>query len=120
MIEMKGGRMKIEFTINTPKSQLVGVEPTTNSGRSRVGLLVNSLPISRDCKPRQPPCLGFPRVVRANSLPSIRGSDLLGVSIFPASGGFSCASKLFFRSKHAGIIAIPCKPDIFAATYEAV
>lgn len=128
VIEVKRMGVAIVAAIYAACRELKGIQPASNRGRSLIGGSVHSFLVAGPLQPSSPPFLdSLFRNRRANprSVLTKRRAELR----FPLGGeryaALSAAKRPFNDGGprfHMQIIPLmyPCKPDIFAATYEPI
>lgn len=123
MIKIQGSRI-IKPAINATDRSLVVAQPLANECCTLIRLIVDTLSIARLGKTFLSPFLSFGWVILANARFAVGGFDLRRVAVFPSTGcGAASGFLLFCVCWHVWIVrhlSHPCKPDIFAKTYEAV
>jgi hypothetical protein len=129
MVEFERDRVSLIPAIRAPSLQFVSVKPVSDAGRSLVGLLIDHLPVAWNCKPLLAPRLYlFWRKLAfwTGSLSALVGTKpcrALGIKASSTLDAGEIPRRRLGPWGHAFTVpsvAFPCKPDIFAATYEPV
>lgn len=127
MVEIKGYGVAAITTIRAPLLDFVGIQPVADARCPFVGLLVDALSIARRIKAAVSPRLHLfwcELSLWSSALTALIRTELCGTF------GFKCLCALGARELLGGnagpwrhpsrvsSVALPCKPDIFEATYE--
>lgn len=129
MVELQRHGVGAIATIYASALQLVAIQPVANAGRALIRLPINGLPMSRLRKSRLPPrfhllwrklatwASPFTALIRTEFRRALGRKRARAMAANERTGGGS------IPRRHEGLVpsvAYPCKPDIFAATYELV
>lgn len=114
--------MRVKSTIDAAMFDFIKIEPSANGSSSLVGLFVDALTVLGIAKAFFTPHLCFCRIIDALSRATITLYNFVGIPRAPSFSGLNPMLTLFLFSKNLWIVSCfyPCKPDIFAATYEPV
>ena len=127
VIEVQRDRMGPVATVGAAVFHLIGVKPVSDCCRPFVGKAVLSLPVSRLLKALFAPLASFVRLMSALGSGSFAASRRAepGFSLCmegdTAGGAGELAGGGVFPRRHKQMLPAmfyPCKPDIFAATYD--
>lgn len=127
MVKVQSGVMGFIATINTALFHFIIPKPLANLFSSIISLLVNSFSVAWACKPSFSHFLALYRVIFSIARPAISYLNFVWISFTPSLSSFSLPLFLNFCFHNHNITSLvccvnsyPCKPDIFAETYELV
>lgn len=129
VVKFECDRVGFVPTVGTTSIQLVGIQPIANTCRAVIRLLVDHLTIAGSGQSLLPPRLHLLRselAFWARSFPALIRTEFsraLGEKAGAAMDASKFSTGDFFPRRHpmtVPSVAFPCKPDIFAATYELV
>lgn len=127
MVELQSNRVRAIAAICAALPKLVGIQPIANASRALIGLTVDLLSVSMSLKSALAPRLHLLRCELSFGAVSISAPGRtepgrsLGVKCLPALSASECFRRSLGPWGHVtrvSPVAYPCKPDIFAATYE--
>jgi len=119
VVEMEGRRMILKSAVAAPNREFGGIKPPTNCCGAGVRGQVDCISIPRTGKASQSPRSGLLGIVLPLAWAAVCLRYFFWVPVFPSFGSGACSSHAFLFCVHVWIVH-PCKPDIFAKTYEPV
>jgi len=133
VIKLKGSVVPTVSAIYTPMGQFVCPQEVIDPLSAGTGLPIEGVPVPRKAQSVLTPILAFCWIVLTVARLTVGLTHVLGVSLSPppvclaggfwmplaiAAGIFSASDALVLCPHVVSIAQVPCKPDIFEATYE--